>query len=124
MTDTSTSSDPYDPSKRGQQQQQGQRQQGQQGQQDKQASGDPKELKEYHYWVGHVETTAMLTPEMAERLNAKPVGEELPPPEEGANNESERLSSRNREASQTGTTNEENEKAAAKARGARNKRGN
>lgn len=32
------------------------------------------ELEEYQYVVNNMVTTAMLTPEMAKRLNAKPVG--------------------------------------------------
>lgn len=33
------------------------------------------EIKEYSYYVGNIEHTAMLTEKMAERLGAKPVGE-------------------------------------------------
>lgn len=42
-------------------------------------SDDTQELQEYHYWVGHIEHTGLLTEEMAERLGAKPLGEELEP---------------------------------------------
>lgn len=35
---------------------------------------EPQELKEYQYVVNNTVTTAMLTPAMAERLSAKPVG--------------------------------------------------
>jgi hypothetical protein len=35
----------------------------------------PQELKEYQYVVNNMITTALLTEEMAERLNAVPVGE-------------------------------------------------
>ena len=35
---------------------------------------EPQELKEYQYVVNNTVTTAMLTPLMAERLGAKPVG--------------------------------------------------
>lgn len=40
----------------------------------------PEELKEYHYYIGYIETTAMLTEEMAEQLDAKPVDEPLDEP--------------------------------------------
>lgn len=53
---------------------------------------DPQELAEYTYRVGHTETTAMLTPELAERLNAVPVGDT--PDDPDTNNQAERLSSR------------------------------
>lgn len=43
-------------------------------------SEQPQELAEYHYWVGYVEMTAQLTPEMAKTYNAVPVGEPLPDP--------------------------------------------
>lgn len=33
------------------------------------------ELAEYEYYVGNIPHTAMLTPKMAKRLSAKPVGE-------------------------------------------------
>jgi len=40
----------------------------------------PPQLKEYHYYIGYIEHTAMLTEEMAEKLNAKPIGEDLDEP--------------------------------------------
>lgn len=49
-----------------------------------------EELKEYHYWVSGMEMTAMLTEKMAERLNAKPVGEALDDPNTLENNEANR----------------------------------
>lgn len=85
---------------------------------------EPQETKEYHYWVGHVEVSAMLTPKMAERLGAKPIGEELEPPGTGNvdNNEAQRMSTANRDADDSGTTNPEHDDIAGKTRGARNKR--
>jgi hypothetical protein len=88
---------------------------------------DPKELEEYHYYVGHVEITAMMTPEMAEQVGAVPVDEDLEEPEGGkeGNNEANRLSTRSREADDAGVTSEEDpdgKTATGKARNARNKR--
>lgn len=40
----------------------------------------PQELKEYHYHIGYIEHTALLTEEMAETLGAKPVDEPLDEP--------------------------------------------
>lgn len=37
-----------------------------------------QELKEYSYYVGNIEHTAMLTDKMAKRLGAKPLGEASP----------------------------------------------
>lgn len=37
-----------------------------------------QELKEYSYYVGNIEHTAMLTEKMAKRLSAKPIGEASP----------------------------------------------
>lgn len=85
----------------------------------------PEELKEYHYRVGHTETTGMLTQRMADRLGAKPVGEPLDDDTENTpqkGDESTRLSSRMRE-NRAGVRNAENEAAADKARTGRNKRG-
>lgn len=85
---------------------------------------EPQKTEEYHYWVGHVEHSAMLTPKMAERLGAKPIGEELDPPGTGnvENNEAQRASTAMRDADDSGVTYEEGEQAASKARAARNKR--
>jgi len=88
---------------------------------------EPKELQEYHYYVGHVEITAMMTPEMAEQVGAVPVDEDLEEPASGkeGNNEANRLSTRSREADDAGVTSEEDpdgKTATGKARGARNKR--
>lgn len=84
----------------------------------------PQELEEYHYYVGHMETTAMLTPAMAERLGAKPVGEALDEPDGGkkGNNEANRLSTQGGKADKDGVTNAGAEEAQEKARTARNKR--
>jgi hypothetical protein len=85
---------------------------------------EPAELKEYHYMVGHVEHSAMLTPKMAERLGAKPIDEPLDDTKTGevTNNEAQRMSTATREADDAGVTNEDNEKTAEKTRVARNKR--
>lgn len=82
------------------------------------------ELAEYHYMVGHVEHSAMLTEKMAKRLGAKPIGEPLDETETGSveNNEAQRMSTANRDADDAGVTNEDNEKTAEKTRVARNKR--
>lgn len=40
----------------------------------------PEELKEYHYHIGYIEHSALLTEDMAEKLNAKPIGEPLDEP--------------------------------------------
>ena len=40
----------------------------------------PPQLAEYQYYVGYVPITAQLTPEMAEDLDATPVGGETPDP--------------------------------------------
>jgi hypothetical protein len=79
---------------------------------------------EYHYMVGHIEHSAMLTPKMAERLGAKPIGEPLDKPATGEveNNEAQRSSTLNRDADDSGTSNPEHDEAAAKAKVARNKR--
>jgi hypothetical protein len=83
---------------------------------------EQQEIKEYHYMVGHVEHSAMLTEKMAKRLNAKPIGEPLDETETGnvENNEAQRMSTANRDADDTGVTG--NEDAATKTRNARNKR--
>jgi hypothetical protein len=47
----------------------------------------PEELKEYHYYIGYIETTALLTEEMAEQLDAKPVDEPLDEPDITTNTE-------------------------------------
>lgn len=85
----------------------------------------PEELKEYHYRIGHTETSAMLTAAMAERMGAKPVDVPLDDDDENApqkGDESPRLSSYMKE-NEAGLTNADNEAAAAKARTSRNKRG-
>lgn len=79
---------------------------------------EPQELKEYHYWTGYTETTALLTEKMAERLGAKPVGEELDDPDPFANNEANRASTHTPAEGVTGT----DDQAVTKARTARNKR--
>lgn len=38
------------------------------------------ELQEYHYHIGFIEHTALLTPELAEKLGAKPIDEPLDDP--------------------------------------------
>jgi hypothetical protein len=85
---------------------------------------EPIPLEEYHYYVGYMETTAMMTPEMAEQVGAVPIDEPLDEPDGGkkGNNEANRLSTRNREADDAGVTNKDNEDARDKARNARNKR--
>lgn len=88
---------------------------------------EPEELKEYHYYVGHMEVTAMLTEEMAEQLDAVPIDEELEPPTGGktSNNEANRMATRSREADDAGVVSEDDpdgKTATGKARGARNKR--
>lgn len=87
------------------------------------AEGEPQELKEYEYRVGHLPVTAMLTEKMAKRLDAKPVGEsENPEVGKVVNNEASRQATAGREADESGVTNKANEAAAEKARTARNKR--
>lgn len=84
-----------------------------------------EEMKEYHYWVGHMETSAMLTESMAERLGAKPIGEALDDADKGKNNEANRASTKSREADDAGTYSADDpdgKQALAKARQARNKR--
>lgn len=83
----------------------------------------PLELKEYEYYVGHVKLTAMLTEEMANRLDAVPAGEGAQAPEEGAvpNRTAEQLSSHTREAEDSGVTGTESE-GINKARTTRNRR--
>lgn len=83
--------------------------------------GDPQPLAEYSYWVGQVQTTAMLTPALAERLGAVPVGEELPDSDPDVNNQAERLSSYHEEH-KDGVTSEDADQGTPKARTARNKR--
>jgi hypothetical protein len=48
---------------------------------------EPEELKEYHYYIGYIEHTALMTEEMAETMNAKPVGEPLDEPNINTNEE-------------------------------------
>lgn len=83
---------------------------------------EPQKIEEYHYMVGHVEHSAMLTPKMAERLGAKPIGEPLDDTETGnvENNEAQRMSTAAGEADEAGVTGTED--AATKTRSARNKR--
>lgn len=83
---------------------------------------EPQEIQEYHYYVGHVEHSAMLTPKMAERLGAKPIGESLDATETGnvENNEAQRMSTASGEADDAGVTGTED--AQTKTRQARNKR--
>lgn len=85
---------------------------------------EPQKTEEYHYYVGHVEMTAMLTPKMAERLGAKPIGEHLDAPGVGEveNNEAQRASTAMRDADDSGVTNPEHDEIAGKTRAARNKR--
>lgn len=81
----------------------------------------PVELKEYRYYVGHIETTAMLTKEMAERMGAVEVsggGE----PARVRNNEAERLHTQSRAADEAGVAGAAARDALAKTRDARNKR--
>jgi hypothetical protein len=84
----------------------------------------PQKLEEYHYYVGYMETTAMMTPEMAEQVGAVPIGEPLDEPDGGkkGNNEANRTATRNREADDAGVDNDDNQATQEKARGARNKR--
>lgn len=83
---------------------------------------DPLEIREYHYYVGHIEHSAMLTPKMAERLNAVPIDQPLEDTETGNvdNNEAQRMSTAAGEADTAGVTGTED--AATKTRSARNKR--
>jgi hypothetical protein len=85
---------------------------------------EPVELQEYHYYVGYMETTAMMTPEMAEQVGAKPIDEPLDDPagDKTGNNEANRSASRMADAEKGGATNKDNEDAREKARQARNKR--
>ena len=88
---------------------------------------EPEELKEYHYYVGYTEVTAMLTEEMADQLDAVPIDEELDEPTGGktSNNEANRMATRNRDADEAGVVSEDDpdgKTATGKARGARNKR--
>lgn len=88
---------------------------------------EPEELKEYHYYVGHMEVTAMLTEEMADQLDAVPIDEELDEPTGGktSNNEANRMATRNREADDAGVVSDDDpdgKQATGKARNARNKR--
>lgn len=46
-------------------------------------ANEPQELKEYKYVVNNMETSALLTPKMAERLGAVGIDEELPHPPDG-----------------------------------------
>lgn len=79
---------------------------------------EPQELAEYHYWTGHIETTAMLTPKMAERLGAVPIDEDLPDADPTANNEANRAATVMKDGGVTGDGTE----TITKARTARNKR--
>lgn len=79
---------------------------------------EPQELKEYHYWVGQVEHSAMLTQKMADRLGAVPIDEELESPDPFANNEANRASTHTPAEGVTGP----DDGAVPKARTARNKR--
>lgn len=75
----------------------------------------PEELKEYHYYVGWIEHTGLMTEEMAERFGAKPVDEPLDPPD-GPRKQGERgnlVSSRDVRGEERG----------ARARTPRNKQG-
>lgn len=83
---------------------------------------EPQEIKEYHYYVGHVEHSAMLTPKMAERLNAVPIDQPLDDTQTGQveNNEAQRMSTAAGEADTAGVTGTED--AQTKTRSARNKR--
>lgn len=83
----------------------------------------PLELKEYEYYVGHVKVTAMLTEEMAQRLDAVPVGEGAVAPKEGAvpNKTAEQVSSQTRESEDSGVAGDDPE-ALNKARTTRNRR--
>ena len=85
---------------------------------------EPAPLEEYHYYVGYMETTAMMTPEMAEQVGAKPIDEPLDEPDGGkkGNNEANRTSTRMADAEKGGVTNKDTDDAAEKARNARNKR--
>lgn len=90
---------------------------------------EPLEMKEYKYRVGHIETTALLTEKMAERLNAVPSDQELPEPGVGNvdNNEAQRTSTQTREADEAGVQataddGSTTEVVSTKARAARNKR--
>lgn len=82
---------------------------------------EPQKLQEYQYRVGHMVTTAQLTEEMAERMGAVPLGEELPDEDEIKNTESERLSSENAAALKGGVDGQDGE-SVPKSRTARNKR--
>lgn len=92
------------------------------------AEGAPLELNEYEYMVGHVPVTAMLTEQMAERLNAKAPGTaESPGVGNVVNNEADRQATQHREAEDAGVNASHpdgttSEQAADKARTARNKR--
>lgn len=79
-------------------------------------TNEPQELAEYHYWTGYMETTAMMTPKMAEKLGAKPVDEELDPVDAGKNQEANRMASANKDATEHGVV-----QAAPKARTPKNK---
>jgi hypothetical protein len=88
---------------------------------------EPEELKEYHYYVGHMEVTAMLTEEMADQLDAVPIDEDLDEPTGGktSNNEANRMATRSRPADDAGVVSDEDpdgKQATGKARSARNKR--
>jgi len=84
----------------------------------------PQEIKEYHYYVGHIEHSAMLTEKMAQRLNAKPIDEPLDAPGVGEveNNEAQRASTGMRDADDSGVNSEVGDDAQRKSRSARNKR--
>jgi hypothetical protein len=88
---------------------------------------EPEELKEYHYYVGYTEVTAMLTEEMADQLDAVPIDEDLEEPTGGkaSNNEANRMATRNRPADDAGVVSDDDpdgKTATGKARNARNKR--
>lgn len=83
----------------------------------------PLELKEYEYYVGHAKLTAMLTEEMADRLQAVPVGEGAEAPQEGAvpNRTAEQLSTHHRQAEDDGVDGPDSD-GINKARNTRNRR--
>lgn len=92
------------------------------------AEGEPLQLKEYEYMVGHVPVTAMLTDDMAKRLNAKAPGEaESPGTGNVVNNEADRTATQHREAEDAGVDathpdGTDTQSTAEKSRTARNKR--